>query len=310
MKEKSLKKDANLSDKEKELQSLREKARKMMLRAQEKEKDFKNEEKEFKSVLEKGPKEKQSMMDKIMAKANAKAIAMKEEMRKKRNQNNDDNLLAFLRTSHKKGSNIYDLMDSNYQNENTSAMSTENCQLPIPEKTNENGSNLQDTTATATGTVPMKVEHSAISNGRMNNLADVANSNGTSPANGVNMHPQTLSAHTKYQREKEGKNSPRVVSAIPPIVVEVTDNTKETVQNINEDFQNLKYIDDNDDQTNINKTVEKQRLSPVPCEASAILKNKIELKNVKQFLPRSPSPHRKSDNESSRSKEKLQCRNI
>ena len=111
LKEKSLKKDSELTAKELELQKLRERTRLLMQKAKEKEENFSKEEKEFQSSLEKGPKDGKSRLDKILAKANEKANAMKEEMRKKRASEDEDNLLSFLRKSHKKGDSIYSFIE-------------------------------------------------------------------------------------------------------------------------------------------------------------------------------------------------------
>ena len=118
LKEKSAKKDTELSEKELELKKLREKTRLMMQRAKEKEENFNQNEKALKTTL--SQKEKKSRMDIILAKANEKANAMKEEMKAKRkkDEGEDDNLLAFLRKSHKKGENIYNYIDTTEEKEN------------------------------------------------------------------------------------------------------------------------------------------------------------------------------------------------
>ena len=111
LKEKSLKKDSELTAKEQELHKLRERTRLLMQKAKEKEENFSKEEKEFQSTLEKAPKEGKTRLDKILAKANEKANAMKEEMRRKRACEDEDNLLSFLRKSHKKGGSIYSFIE-------------------------------------------------------------------------------------------------------------------------------------------------------------------------------------------------------
>ena len=116
LKEKSLRKESSLSAKEQELKALREKTRLMMQRAQAAEEDFKQGEKALNKTL--SQKEKKSRMDMILAKANEKASAMKAEMRAKRLKDEDDNLLAFLRKSHKKGENIYNYLEISNDKEN------------------------------------------------------------------------------------------------------------------------------------------------------------------------------------------------
>ena len=298
LKEKSEKKDETLSAKEKELMALREKTRRMMMRAREKEKDFKNDEKEFKSVLERDPKEKQSMMDKIMAKANAKAIAMKEEMRKKRNQNNDDNLLAFLRSSHKKGGDIYEFIDENAQPELSSACMSENTPiainaventlLPIPEASTE-----RHLTVVRPGVVQNN------RNETRNNRYDNQVQNGRPPPvlNGLNMHEQTRKAHQQYQEEKLRKGEEE--KTVPPIIIENSHSHDKKCKKNNDSVHeiiDMKYIDDDDD--NHMKENKYTPLSRLRKQNSVILPNKIELKRVNDILPRkSPSPRisRKSD---------------
>jgi hypothetical protein len=120
LKEKSLKKEDDLSTKSKELMELRERTRRMMEKARAKEAEFKENEKQLERVLNQDPTAKQSMMDKILAKASQKAEQLRAEKREARRRQeeaaaagggDEDNLLAFLRRSHKEGRNIYDFLD-------------------------------------------------------------------------------------------------------------------------------------------------------------------------------------------------------
>ena len=113
LKEKSLKKEDDLSAKTLELMELRERTRRMMEKARAKEAEFKENEKKLESVLTQDPATKRSRMDKILARANEKAaqlMAQKQQARQRQEAGGggEDNLLAFLRSSHKQGRNIYD----------------------------------------------------------------------------------------------------------------------------------------------------------------------------------------------------------
>ena len=304
LKEKSEKKDETLSAKEKELMALREKTRRMMMRAKEKEKDFKNDEKEFKSVLERDPKAKQSMMDKIMAKANAKAIAMKEEMRKKRNQNNDDNLLAFLRSSHKKGGDIYEFIDENAQPELSNACTSkdtpvcmnavDNTHLPIPEASTERHLTVVNVVENDTTRNETRIT-------KYNN--QVPNCRAPPVLNGLNMHDQTKKAHQQYQEEELRKSEEE--KTVPPIIIENNHTYDKKSLKDNDpvhDKIDLKYKDDED-----HNHIKENKYTPL-CrlrkQNSVILPNKIELKRVNDILPRkSPSPRtsRKSDSNKQKS---------
>ena len=126
--EKQLEKAATLSQKEKQLQEMRERTQRMLEKSRKKNLEFEAEEERLKQAIEtKETKtiKKTSMKEKLITKAsdkaksmNEKAKNMKEEMRKKRSEakkDDDDDLLAFLRKSHKEKGNIYELVDSEFK---------------------------------------------------------------------------------------------------------------------------------------------------------------------------------------------------
>jgi len=129
LKEKSIKKEDNLSTKAKELADLRERTRRMMEKARAKEAAFTENEQKLQQVLSQDPAAKRTMMDKILARANEKAAQMKAEKQARRLQGEEkgeDDLLSFLRSSHKEGRNIYDYLapDQDRLAENSTGIET------------------------------------------------------------------------------------------------------------------------------------------------------------------------------------------
>jgi predicted transcriptional regulator len=114
LKEKSIRKEDELSTKAKELAELRERTRRMMEKARAKEAEFTENEQKLQQVLSQDPAVKRGLMDKILARANEKAAQLKAEKQAARRlqgeEKGEDNLLAFLRRSHKEGCNIYDYL--------------------------------------------------------------------------------------------------------------------------------------------------------------------------------------------------------
>ena len=121
--EKSIQKEKMLTEREKELQKLRERTKKMLEAAKQKELEF--------NILKEGSSDStdvkvenkvvknKSNKDRIIEKANEKAKKLKREMGSKNADSADDDgdLLAFLRKSHKAKRNIYEFID-NPVNEN------------------------------------------------------------------------------------------------------------------------------------------------------------------------------------------------
>ena len=112
--ENQIKKEENLSEKEKQLQEMRARTQRLLESSRQKELEFEAETEAFNETLKVGePKQtkKKSLKDKIISNTSDKAKsmnemakAMKEEMRRKRQEekkDEEDDLLAFLRKSHK-----------------------------------------------------------------------------------------------------------------------------------------------------------------------------------------------------------------
>ena len=115
LKEHQLNKEESLSEKEKQLQEMRERTRRMLEKSRQKEQDFEASTQSFNETIKanEAPEPKRATMkDKLKSKVSDKAKgmtdmakAMKEEMRRKREEakkDEEDDLLSFLRNSHKK----------------------------------------------------------------------------------------------------------------------------------------------------------------------------------------------------------------
>ena len=116
LKEHQLDKEGSLSEKEKQLQEMRERTRRMLEKSRQKEQDFEASTQSFNETIKANdtllePKKatmKEMLKSKVSDKAKGMsdmARAMKEEMRRKREEakkDEEDDLLSFLRNSHKK----------------------------------------------------------------------------------------------------------------------------------------------------------------------------------------------------------------
>ena len=107
-------KEENISEKEKQLQEMRERTRRLLEKSRQKEQEFEASTKNFNETIkanEPPEPKKATMKEKLKSKVSDKAKgmsemakAMKEEMRRKREEarkDEEDDLLAFLRKSHK-----------------------------------------------------------------------------------------------------------------------------------------------------------------------------------------------------------------
>ena len=112
--EQQVTKEENISEKEKQLQEMRERTRRLLEKSRQKEQEFEASNKNFNETIkanEPPEPKKATMKEKLKSKVSDKAKrmsemakAIKEEMRRKREearQDEEDDLLAFLRKSHK-----------------------------------------------------------------------------------------------------------------------------------------------------------------------------------------------------------------
>ena len=117
--EQQVTKEENISEKEKQLQEMRERTRRLLEKSRQKEQEFEASTKNFNETIkanEPPEPKKATMKEKLKSKVSDKAKgmsemakAMKEEMRRKREEarkDEEDDLLSFLRNSHKKKASL------------------------------------------------------------------------------------------------------------------------------------------------------------------------------------------------------------